>query len=210
MSPRPPAYPVNLLLDGRPVLVVGGGGVALEKVRGLVEAGAVVTVVAPAVDPRLEDLPVTLERRPYRSGEAARYRLAVAATGDPAVNQTVHDDADAAGVWVNAADDPARCSYTLPARVRRGDLLLTVSTGGSSPALAAWLREQLEEQFGDEYAILVDVLAEERARVQAEGSATAGPGWRAALQSGMLDRIRDGDVAGARELLRTCLSSSSG
>jgi siroheme synthase-like protein len=210
VSRLPPAYPVNLLLEGRPVLVVGGGTVALDKVRGLLDAGAVVTVVAPELEAGFAGLDVTIERRPYRAGEAAGYRLAIAATGDEAVNQAVYDDAEAAGVWVNAADDPARCSYTLPARVRRGDLLLTVSTGGSSPALAAWVREQLEEQFGDEYAILVEVLAEERERVQAEGSATAGPGWRAALRSGMLDRIRDGDVAGARELLRTCLSSSSG
>jgi siroheme synthase-like protein len=207
----PPAYPVNLLVEGRPVLVVGGGHVALEKVRGLLEAGAIVTVVAPDVDDELVALDgITVERRGYRGGEAAGYRLAVAATGDAAVNQAVFDDGDAAGVWVNAADDPDRCSYTLPARVRRGDLLLTVSTGGRSPALAGWVREQLEAGFGPEYEALVDVLAEERDRLREEGRPTAGPGWREALGSGMLDRIREGDLAGARELLRTCLSSSSG
>ena len=210
MSRLPPAYPVNLLLEGRPVLVVGGGRIAAEKVRGLVEAGASVTVVAPQVDPAIDGLGVAVERRPYRDGEVAAYRLAVAATADPAVNQAVYDDGEAAGVWVNAADDPDRCSITLPARVRRGDLLLTASTGGRSPAVAAWVRERLEEGFGEEYAVLLDVVAEERERLRASGEATDGPGWREALRSGMLDRIRDGDVAGARELLRTCLSSPSG
>jgi len=205
------SYPVNLLVAGREVLVVGGGRVALEKARGLVEAGAVVTVVAPDVDDELAGIEgITVERRPYRAGEAAGYRLAVAATGDAAVNQAVFDDGEKAGVWVNAADDPRRCSYTLPARVRRGDLLLTVSTGGRSPALAAWLREELESGFGPEYATLLDVLAEERERLREQGRPTVGPGWREALRSGMLDRIREGDLAGARELLRTCLSSSSG
>ena len=210
MSRLPPAYPVNLLLEGRPVLVVGGGRIAAEKVRGLVEAGASVTVVAPEVDPAIEALGAVLERRAYRAGEVAGYRLAVAATADPAVNQAVYDDGEAAGVWVNAADDPDRCSITLPARVRRGDLLLTASTGGRSPAVAAWVRERLEEGFGEEYAVLLDVVAEERERMRASGQGTDGPGWREALGSGMLDRIRDGDVAGARELLRTCLSSPSG
>jgi precorrin-2 dehydrogenase/sirohydrochlorin ferrochelatase len=210
MSRLPPAYPVNLLVAGRPVLVVGGGRVAVEKVRGLLDAGAVVTVVAPDVDSALDALDgVTVERRAYARGDAARYRLAVAATSDRDVNQSVFDDGEAAGVWVNAADDPDRCSYTLPARVRRGDLLLTVSTGGGSPALAVWLRERLEEEFGPEYGALVEMLAEERERLRSAGQPTGGPGWREALGSGMLDRIREGDLAGARELLRTCLSSSS-
>ena len=84
-------------------------------------------------------------------------------TDDPAANQAVFDDGEAAGVWVNAADDPARCSYTLPARLDRGRLLVTVSTVGHSPALASWLRDQLAEQLGPEYDILVDLLAEARA-----------------------------------------------
>lgn len=203
-------YPVNLLVEGKPALVVGGGRIALGKVRGLLDAGAAVTVVAPDVLDELAALPdVVIERRPYERGEAARYRLAVTATGDPDVDQAVHDDADAAGVWVNSADDPERCTFTLPARVRRGDLLVTVSTGGRSPGLASWLRERLDEELGPEYETLLEVLADERARLRATGASSEHPGWKTALRSGMLDRIREGDLAGARELLRTCLSSSS-
>jgi precorrin-2 dehydrogenase/sirohydrochlorin ferrochelatase len=203
------SYPVNLVVAGRPVLVVGGGRVALGKVQGLLDAGASVTVVAPEVVAEVGDLPVTVERRAYRPGEAGDYRLVVTATGDPTVNGQVAADADAAGVWVNSADDPERCTFTLPSRFRRGDLLVTVSTGGRSPALARWLREQLEAVVGPEYELLLQVLAAERDRLRAAGRSTELPGWRTALESGMLERLRDGDVAGAEELLRTCLSSSS-
>lgn len=206
-------YPVVLQLAGRPVLVVGGGRVARGKLDGLLEAGAAVTVVAPEPDPAIEELAaegrVALERRPYRRGEAAGYRLVLTATGDPAVDQAVFDDAEAAGVWVNSADDPARCSFTLPARLRRGDLLVAVATGGRSPALASWLRDELAAVVGPEHEVLLELLAEERARRQAAGLPTEHPGWKTALRSGMLEFVRGGDVAGARELLRTCLSSSS-
>lgn len=203
-------YPVNLLVEGRPVLVVGGGRVALQKVRGLLDGGADVTVVAPEIVAELADLDgVRVLRRTYEVGEASAYRLVVTATGVRDVDQQVFDDAEAAGVWVNSADDPARCSFTLPARVRRGDLVVTVSTGGRSPALASWLREQLEAELGTEYETLLELLAEERLRLQAMGQATEQPGWKLALESGMLDLVREGQLAAARELLRTCLSSSS-
>lgn len=209
-----PLYPVNLRLAGKAVLVVGAGAVGAGKVAGLLDARAVVTVVSiEAVDEVValaETGAVTLERRPYAAGEAAAYRLVVAATGDAAVNQAVHDDAEAAGVWVNAADDPVRCEFTMPARVRRGDLLLTISTGGRSPALASWLRRQLAEQVGPEYEALLDLLAGERERLRAEGVGTESLNWQSAFASGILDLVRSGRLDDARELLRACLSSSSG
>lgn len=200
-----PSYPVNLLLTGRRVLVVGGGAVAASKVMGLVAAGAVVHVVAPAVGPEVRATTATWEQRPYRRGEVAAYRLAVACTDDPEVNQAVFDDGEAAGVWVNAADDPARCSYTLPARLDRGRLLVTVSTSGASPAYAAWLRDLLGTQLGPEHETLLDLLAEARSSLAAKGLARPAADWRAALDSGMLDRIRSGRTAEARELLHAAL-----
>ena len=205
-----PLYPVNLVVDGRPCLVVGGGRVALGKVRGLVEAGARVTVVAPEVVPDLAGMAgVEIERREYRRGEAGGYRLAVAATGDPAVNQAVYDDGEAAGVWVNAADDPDRCSVVLPARIRQGRLTVTVSTGGHSPAVASWLRERLADELGPEYDQLIGLLAEARKEVQARGLGTEELDWRRALDSGILDLVRAGRLDAAKERLRACLSSSS-
>jgi len=205
-----PLYPVNLRLAGRSVLVVGGGRVATHKVAELLHCGARVTVVAPRIEAALRDDPrLTCEERAYRAGEAAGHRFVVAATDDPAVNQAVFDDGEAAGVWVNAADDPERCSATLPARLRRGSLLLTVATEGRSPALASWLRGRLEEEVGPEYAVLLDVLAAERDRIRAQGRSTEGLDWKGALGSGMLEEIRAGRIDAAKEVLRACLSSSS-
>lgn len=204
-----PLYPVNLVLEGRPCLVVGGGRVAHQKVRGLLDARADVTVVAPEILPAIAATGVTCTERAYRSPEAGGYRLAIAATGDPAVNQRVHDDAEAAGVWVNSADDPERCTFVLPARVRQGRLLVTVSTGGHSPALSAWLRARLDAELGPEYDVLIGVLAEVRREIQATGQGTESLDWRAALDSGILDLVRAGGLEEAKERLRACLSSSS-
>ncbi len=231
-----PLYPVNLLLTGRSCLVVGGGRVAVGKVRGLVEAGASVTVVAPEVDDRIlamadgahDEGPeeghddalhegsgsrdrgtVVIEQRPYRPGEVARHRFVIAATGDPAVNQQVYDDGEAAGVWVNSADDPERCSVILPARVRQGRLTVTVSTAGHSPAVASWLRARLAGELGPEYDVLIGLLSEAREEVRAQGHSTELLDWRAALDSGILEMVRAGRLEDAKERLRACLSSSS-
>jgi siroheme synthase-like protein len=110
---------------------------------------------------------------------------------------------------VNGADDPANCSFTLPSVVRRGDLAVSVSTGGRSPALAAWLRRRLEGEIGPEYAVLLELLAAEREGLKASGRSTEGVDWQSALDSDMLGLIRTGDLTSARERLHTCLSSSS-
>lgn len=205
-----PQYPANLILRGRSVLVVGGGPVATSKVDGLLAGGAdTVLVVAPDITDELAAMPVTIERRPYRSPEAADHRLVVTATSDPAVNHQVFVDADTAGVWVNSADDPANCTFTLPARVRRGSLLVTIATGGHSPAVASWLRRRFEAEFGPEYDDLLELLSAEREAIKAEGRSTEGLNWQAALDDGLLDLLRSQRTAEARELLRTCLSSSS-
>jgi siroheme synthase-like protein len=176
--------------------VVGGGRVAVTKVTGLLDAGARVTVVAPEVDPGLAEAAdggaLAVERRPYRPGEAAGYRFVIAATGDPAVNQQVYDDGESAGVWVNSADDPERCTAILPARVRQGRLTVTVSTGGHSPAVASWLRERLAADLGPEYDELIELLAEARQEVQAQGLGTESLDWKRALASGILDLLRAG------------------
>ncbi len=201
-----PSYPVNLLVAGRRVLVVGGGTVAAEKARGLLAAGAEVHVVGREVGDEIRSLAVTWEERPYERGEVAGYRLAVACTDDPAANQAVYDDGEAAGVWVNAADDPERCSYTLPARFDQGRLLVTVSTSGHSPALAGWVRDRLAADLGPEYDALIGLLAEARADLVAAGSSTMRADWRSALDSGMLDLVRAGRLDEARELLRSSLA----
>lgn len=205
-----PQYPVNLVLDGRSCLVVGGGSVAARKVEGLLAAGAVVHVVAPSIGDEIRSNPdVTWEERPYRTGDLNGHRLVIAATDAPSVNAAVFNDAEAAGIWVNGADDPAHCSFTLPSVVRRGSLTITVSTAGRSPALATWLRRRLEKEIGPEYEALLELLSSEREVLRAEGRSTEGLDWQKALDSDMLALIRTGDITSARERLQTCLSSSS-
>lgn len=205
MSVDQPPYPVNLLLRGRRVLVVGGGAVAASKVEGLLAAEANVHVVSLEVRDEVRALPVTWEERPYRRGDVAGYRLAVACTDDPAVNRAVYEDGEAANIWVNAADDPVSCSYTLPARTQRGPLLVTVSTSGHSPALAGWLRDELAAQLGPEHDALLELLSAARTELAAAGVRRSPADWRRALDSGMLDQIRSGRIGEAREVLHQAL-----
>ena len=215
-----PLYPVNLRLEGRRCLVVGGGRVAAQKVAGLLEAGAIVLVVAPRIGDEVRALAgdgvaLAWEERPYASGDLdpdvrpPAYRLAITATDDPAVNSRVYRDGEAAGIWVNSADDPENCAFTLPARIRQGSLLVTFATGGHTPALATWLRRRFAEEFGPEYATLIELLGTAREQIRAEGRSTEGLDWQGALDSGMLDLIREGHLAEAKERLQACLSSSS-
>lgn len=171
-------FPINLNLMGRPVLVVGGGRIALRKVEQLLVAGARITVVAPWHVDELELLPVDIVSRRYEPGDVIGYRLVITATGDHVVDQRIYDEADELGIWVNSADDPERCSFTLPAVLRRGPVMVTVSTGGASPALSSWLRRRLEGAVGPEFAEIAAELSMERARIHREGGSTEDIDWQ--------------------------------
>lgn len=174
----PFAYPVFLDLARVPVLVVGGGTIALRKACGLADAGAAVTVVAPSVVAELAALAVEVERRAYVAGEAAGYQLVITATDDPAVNAQVAADAKAARVWVNSADDPDNCSFILPAVARRGLVTVAVSTGGASPSLAGHLRTQIERDvLTPAVEGAATELARQRAEIHAAGGSTEAVPW---------------------------------
>lgn len=200
------SYAVNLDLTGRPVLVVGAGRVAARKVAGLLRAGASVTVVAPEAVPEIADDPdVRWFRRDYQRGEVASYRLAITATDDADVNAQVASDADTAGVFVNSADDPDNCSFTLPAIARRGDVQIAISTNGRSPALSRWLRTRYERELSAGYDQLLDVLAEVRAEVRAIRGTSEIPGWDDALDADLLGLVRSGRIHEARLMLLDAL-----
>ncbi len=149
-------YPVMLDLHGRRAVVVGGGGVAETKVGPLLDAGAAVTVVAPALTPglalRVREARLTHVPREYAAGDLAGAYVVIAATDDPEVNHAVHAEAEARGVLVNVVDDPPYCGFILPSILRRGDLVVAVSTSGNAPALAVRIRERIERELGNEYA----------------------------------------------------------
>lgn len=156
-----------LELRGRSCLVVGGGHVAREKVAGLVAQGASVRVVAPSIVAELDALAsrtpeLTLVRRPFEPGDLDGCWFVVAATDDPAVQQQVYDEATARRIFVNGADDPARCSAYLTAVHREGPVVVSVSTEGTSPALAAWLRDRLAGALPPGIAGVAEQLAAER------------------------------------------------
>jgi precorrin-2 dehydrogenase/sirohydrochlorin ferrochelatase len=176
-------YPVMLELREVPVLLVGGGFVASRKADGLVAAGARLTVVAPEIRPELVALAHRIEQRPYCSADLDGHQLVMTATDDPAVNAQVAFDARAAGLWVNSADDPANCTFILPAVVRRGPVVAAVGTDGSSPALARHLRDRIAvEVLTPDVEIAAADLARQRADVHANGGSTEAIDWTERVQ----------------------------
>lgn len=204
-------YPVNLVVDGRRCVVVGAGRIAARKIAALLEAGADVHVIAPDAAPEVRGWAsegrLELLDRKFAPADLDGAWLATTATGDPAVDHAVFHAAEARHVWVNSADDPTNCSFTLMSVVRRGDLVLTIGTGGRSPALASFLKARFEDEFGPEYATLLDVLSEAREELRASGRSSEDVDWRQALDSGMLESIRAGRIEEAKETLRACLWS---
>jgi precorrin-2 dehydrogenase / sirohydrochlorin ferrochelatase len=149
-------------LTDRQVLVVGGGRIALEKVEGLLDCNARVTVVAPQIVPELERLPVELIRRGYRTDDLVGSFLVVAATSTTSVNRRVYQDAEARSLLCNVVDDPELCSFILPAVHREDPIAVAISTGGASPALAQRLRDEIAAVVRPEHADLARQLRELR------------------------------------------------
>lgn len=204
-------YPVNLELAGRRCLLVGGGNVAVRKLDGLLASGAAVTVVAPSIDPRIEARaaelqhsahPLVLVRRQYWKHDLDGVRLVITCTDNAAVNRRVFLDAEAANVWSNSADDPVNCAFTLPSVARQGDLQLTASTRGRSPALSMWLRRRFEAEFDTRWADLLDLLADVREEARATFGTSEVSGWIEALDGGVASLVLAGEIDAAGTRLR--------
>lgn len=162
-------YPINIEIRGRSVTIVGGGAVAERKCRTLLEAGAKVRVIAPRLSRGLSGLVkkgmIEHLAREYRPGDLAGSFLVFAATGNRGVSMAVADEAAEWRIPANIADMPERSDFTTPSSVARGDLLLTVSTGGKCPAMAKEIRGELGERYGEEYAVALQVLGAVRERL---------------------------------------------
>jgi len=201
-------YPIYLDLKGRKALVVGGGAIAEGKALQLVAAGARVTVVSPELT---EALRASVERGEivYRSGsfiEEDLYGavLVISATDDRKVNEEVSNAAAARGLLCNVVDQPDLCNFITPALVTRGDLQISVSTGGGSPTLAQRVKREVAALIGEEYGALLEIAAEMRA--EAKDRITdferRKEVLRAYVESDALDLIRAGRLEEARELAR--------
>jgi siroheme synthase-like protein len=191
----PFSYPVSLEVAGRRCVVFGSGPMARARAAALADAGAAVDVIA----------------RPHEDGDLAGVFLAVAATGDAAETARIFAEAEREGVLLNAVDDPAHCHFAVPAVLRRGDLVVTVSTGGRAPGYAGRLRDELGRAVGAEYGTLVDLIGDVRAELRAERPAGAdfddwARRWRAALGHDLVGLVRAGRTGEARTLLRAALA----
>ncbi len=217
MSPSPgsPArqslvgYPVNLLVSGRRVVVVGAGRIAARKIESLLNAGADVHVVSPEVGTEVREWAdtgrLTLIERAFEDTDVDEAWLVVTATDVPAVNRAVFEAGESRRIFTNSADDPANCSFTLMSVVRRGDIVVSIGTNGRSPALATFLKEHVRDEMGPEYETLLELLSEAREEIRSTGRSSEDSDWRAAIDSGILELIREGRESEARELLRSCL-----
>jgi len=198
------SYPVTLQLQGRPCTVLGGGTLAVEKARGLVIAGARVTVIAATPDPALETLEaggaIRLIRPDHLPGDLAGSFLAIDAPGDEETNRRSFAEAEERGVLINVVDRLERCHFHAPALVRREPLNVAISTGGESPFLAGALRARLERILGEEWGPFTALVGGVRRRLRARGVPIEEQNrvYRRLLRSELRDLLREGREAEVR------------
>ena len=207
-------YPVFLDIAGKLVVVIGGGEVALRKVEVLLDAGARVTVVSPALHEGLRTL-ATAGRvnhigRTYQPGDVEGYALAFVGTDDRSANEAVAREGKERGVWVNAVDDPPNCDFIMPGVVSRGGLIIAVSTSGGSPAMARKMREELEAFLTEDYVLMLELAAEVRGALREQGVMVDPEVWNAALDTEVKRLLGDGRRAEAKERLLRALLEPAG
>ena len=194
-------FPIFLEMNGRRVLVIGGGAVAERKIAGLLEAGAAVTVISPDVTERISRWSkarlIDFLARRYQPGDLSGYEIVFVATSDGEVNAAAFGEARKRGVWVNSADDPAHCDFILPSMLRRGVLTVAVSSGGASPALARTIREELEMYLTQEYEQLAELAAEARVEVHKRSLDVPFETWRRPLSGDVRQFLMRGEIGRA-------------
>jgi precorrin-2 dehydrogenase / sirohydrochlorin ferrochelatase len=201
-------YPLFLDISRRLCIVIGGGNVAERKVERLLVCGACVEVVGKRLTPTLATLVgegrIVHRDADYEEALIHGAFLVIGATDNDAVNERIARDARALKIPVNIVDEPARCDFILPSIVERGDLAIAVSTGGKSPALAKKLRKELEAAYGQEYAVLLQIMGELREKIIADGhpSAENRERFEAVVSSRILDHIHAGQWNKVKTLIR--------
>ena len=199
-------YPVFLNISGKRCVVVGGGQVALRKVRALLEHRANIEVISPDPCSELielaEDGQIRVFRRHYQPGDLRKAFTAIAATDNSDINLQVVKEARRKAVLVNVADDAENSDFILPSYLRRGDVTVAISTAGRSPALARKIRTRLEKVFGDEYASLALLIDEVRTEAKQQRIDVDGDAWQEALDLDLLlELLRRNDAEKAKAIL---------
>jgi siroheme synthase-like protein len=204
---KPPIfYPIFLNIQGKRCVVIGGGKVALRKVKMILDYGANVSVISPKPHPDIAKLSkeraIHLIQRGYETRDLKGAVIAIICTDVKEVNRKVADEAKKAGLLVNVADDPEPSDFIIPAFFRRGNLTLAVSTSGKSPALARKIRMKLEKSFGKEYASLLSLIGEVRSTLKKKGYIVGAEVWQEALDLDLLIQlVRSGQRKKAKAIL---------
>jgi precorrin-2 dehydrogenase/sirohydrochlorin ferrochelatase len=196
-STPPVYYPIFLNVRGKKCVVIGGGYVALRKVKMLLEGGANVFVISRTSHPEITKLSkrktIHLIQRGYKAGDLKNAVITLACTDVKEVNRKVAVEAKKVDVLVNVADDPERSDFITPSFFKRGNLMVAVSTAGVSPALARKIRTKLEKTFGEEYASMLSLVGEVRSTLKKKGYTIRGEVWQRALDlDSLIRRIQKG------------------
>lgn len=204
-------YPINLDVQDRECLVVGGGGVGERKVKTLLECGALVTVVTTDATESLQALAsegrIDLKTRAYEPSDMEGKFLVIGATNSEEVNEKISKDAQERGLLCNIADRPAACTFVLPAIVRQGELLIAISTSNKSPAVARRIRQTLEQEFGPEYSVLLNLMGAIRQKLLSESKSPEAHKriFEQLLDEGLLEMIRENRTQDVDGLLQDVL-----
>ena len=206
-----PYYPAFLNIKGKHCVVFGGGTVAEGKIAKLRDAGAKITVVSPRVTAGIlasvQDGHLDWQAREYRTGDLEGAFLGIATTDRRSVNQSIYQEAQELGVLLNVVDEPAQCSFIAPSVVNRGPVTVAISTGGTSPALARKLREELSANPVLGWADLAGILAQARNQVKQRGLAVDPQRWQCCLTPELLQLAQEGRE---EEALVSLMSSLAG
>jgi precorrin-2 dehydrogenase/sirohydrochlorin ferrochelatase len=205
-------YPIFLNIQGRKCLVIGGGEVALRKVKMLLEHGANVEVVSPVFCPELKQFSAskTLRaiQRDYKPKDLQHVFIVIAATDDAKTNERVAAEARRLGVLTNVVDDPKNSDFIVPSYFERGDIIIAVSTSGRSPALARKIRRQLETEFKSEHEQLAIVADEVRSKLKQQGITASTDAWQQVLGlNSLIELLRQGKNQEAEEIMLTRLKT---
>ena len=166
-------YPIFLELQGMEILVVGGGSVAQRKIETLIEYGGKITIISRELTPKLKEMvdhkDIFWKGTEFREKDLEGISLVIAATDDKELNHLISKSARKLGLLVNAVDQPSDCSFIVPSIVKRGDLIIAISTSGKSPAYARKVRMKLEKDFGHEYEKFLMIMGRIRQEILALG-----------------------------------------
>jgi siroheme synthase-like protein len=205
-------YPILLNIQGRKCLVVGGGPVALRKAKALLEHGANVEVVGPILCPELNQLAtdgvIRTIQRDYKSEDLQHAFIAIAATDNAKTNERVAAEARRRGALVNVVDDPKNSDFIVPSYLKRGDVIVAVSTSGRSPALARKIRSELGKNFKAEYEQLAVIADEVRSTLKQQGITVSSDVWQEVLSlNSLIELLRQGKNQEAKEIMLTRLKT---